>query len=306
MTVLPAFVDPHVHLRTPGQEYKEDLATGTAAAAAGGYCAILGMPNTDAGGRQPAGARVAVRARGGGLRDPDRLPAGHLRRPQGRAADRDARARRARRRRLHRRRPPGRARRPAAPRLPVRRAARPAAGAARGGPVAVARRARCTRAPSRPSSASAAIRRSPRRPWWRATCASPATRTAASTCSTSRRTSRSRRSPGRASVGVRVSAEASPHHLLLTDEAVRSLDANVKMNPPLAAEPDRQALIDAVRSGVVDCIATDHAPHAAEEKEQPFEQAPNGVTGLETAFAAHPHRPRRARRAAARDGRRRR
>ena len=67
---------------------------------------------------------------------------------------------------------------------------------------------------------------------------------------------------------------------------VRSLDGNVKMNPPLAAEADRQALIEAVRSGLVDCIATDHAPHAAEEKEQPFEQAPNGVTGLETAFAA--------------------
>ena len=129
-------------------------------------------------------------------------------------------------------------------------------------------------------------RRSPRRRWWRATCASPATRTAASTCSTSRRTSRSSELAWARSVGIRVSAEASPHHLLLTDEAVRSLDGNVKMNPPLAAEPDRQALIEAVRSGLVDCIATDHAPHAAEEKEQPFEQAPNGVTGLETAFAA--------------------
>jgi dihydroorotase len=86
--------------------------------------------------------------------------------------------------------------------------------------------------------------------------------------------------------GVQVTCEATPHHLLLTDEAVRGLDTNAKMNPPLRAEADRQALIEALRSGVVDCVATDHAPHAREEKEQPFEPAPMGVTGLETAFAA--------------------
>jgi dihydroorotase len=86
--------------------------------------------------------------------------------------------------------------------------------------------------------------------------------------------------------GTRVTCEASPHHLLLTDEAVRSLDSNMKMNPPLRAEDDRQALIEGLRSGTIDCVATDHAPHAREEKEEPFELAPMGVTGLETAFAA--------------------
>jgi len=86
--------------------------------------------------------------------------------------------------------------------------------------------------------------------------------------------------------GVQITAEATPHHLTLTDQAVMSLDSNFKMNPPLRSEDDRQALIEAVRSGVLDCIATDHAPHAREEKEQPFEMAPMGVTGLETAFAA--------------------
>ena len=86
--------------------------------------------------------------------------------------------------------------------------------------------------------------------------------------------------------GVQVTAEATPHHLLLTDEAVRSLDTHFKMNPPLRSEDDRQALIEGLRSGVLDCIATDHAPHSREEKEQPFELAPMGVTGLETAFAA--------------------
>jgi dihydroorotase len=85
--------------------------------------------------------------------------------------------------------------------------------------------------------------------------------------------------------GMRATAEATPHHLVLTDEAVRSLDANVKMNPPLRAECDRAALLDAVRDGTIEAVATDHAPHAAHEKEAPFEAAPFGVTGLETAFA---------------------
>jgi dihydroorotase len=86
--------------------------------------------------------------------------------------------------------------------------------------------------------------------------------------------------------GVMVTCEATPHHLTLTDEAVRSLDARFKMNPPLRAEDDRQALLDGLRDGTIDCVATDHAPHAAEEKEVPFEEAAWGVTGLETAFSA--------------------
>jgi dihydroorotase len=73
---------------------------------------------------------------------------------------------------------------------------------------------------------------------------------------------------------------------VLTEEAVRTLDPNVKMNPPLRAESDRLALLEALRDGTVECVATDHAPHAAHEKEVPFEAAPFGVTGLETAFAA--------------------
>jgi dihydroorotase len=86
--------------------------------------------------------------------------------------------------------------------------------------------------------------------------------------------------------GARVTGEACPHHLTLTDEAVRGLDTRMKMNPPLRSEDDRSALIEALRSGVIDCVATDHAPHARHEKEVPFEQAPMGTTGLETAFAA--------------------
>ncbi len=86
--------------------------------------------------------------------------------------------------------------------------------------------------------------------------------------------------------GGRVSGEVCPHHLTLTDDMVRTLDSRFKMNPPLRGEADRRALVDALRSGVIDCVATDHAPHAKHEKEVPFEQAPMGTTGLETAFAA--------------------
>jgi dihydroorotase len=119
--------------------------------------------------------------------------------------------------------------------------------------------------------------------------------------------------------GARVSAEATPHHLLLTERAVlgdaataqlatasarseatapgagseervvegrQELDTRAKMNPPLAGETDRQALVEGLRAGTIDCIATDHAPHAAAEKALPFVRAPMGTTGLETAFAA--------------------
>ena len=86
--------------------------------------------------------------------------------------------------------------------------------------------------------------------------------------------------------GVEVTAEVTPHHLCLTDDSVRTLDANVKMNPPLRSEEHRRALVEALRDGTISCIATDHAPHARHEKEAPFEEAPFGVTGLETAFAA--------------------
>jgi dihydroorotase len=86
--------------------------------------------------------------------------------------------------------------------------------------------------------------------------------------------------------GLAATAEVTPHHLCLTDEAVRSLDPNLKMNPPLRGEEDRAALIEALRDGTIQAVATDHAPHARHEKDVPFEEAPFGVTGLETAFAA--------------------
>jgi dihydroorotase len=84
--------------------------------------------------------------------------------------------------------------------------------------------------------------------------------------------------------GLHVTCEVAPHHFTLTDEAIGDYDTNAKMNPPLRAEMDRLAMIAGLMDGTVDCIATDHAPHAAHEKEQEFERAPNGITGLETAL----------------------
>ena len=84
--------------------------------------------------------------------------------------------------------------------------------------------------------------------------------------------------------GLQVTCEAAPHHFALTDEAVGDFDTNCKMNPPLRSEADRQALLVALMDGTVDCIATDHAPHARHEKEVEFERAPNGITGIETSL----------------------
>ena len=84
--------------------------------------------------------------------------------------------------------------------------------------------------------------------------------------------------------GIHVTAEVTPHHLLLTENDVPGDDANYKMNPPLRSTEDRDALLEGLLDGTIDCIATDHAPHAKEEKEQPMTKAPFGIVGSETAF----------------------
>lgn len=84
--------------------------------------------------------------------------------------------------------------------------------------------------------------------------------------------------------GINVTCEASPHHLLLSDQDILTDDANFKMNPPLRSETDRQALIAGLQDGTIDMIATDHAPHATEEKNQGFAKSAFGITGIETSF----------------------
>lgn len=85
--------------------------------------------------------------------------------------------------------------------------------------------------------------------------------------------------------GVRITAEATPHHIALTDDALATYDTNFKMNPPLRTETDRQELIAGLRDGTLDCISTDHAPHTDYEKDREFDYAPNGILGLETSLA---------------------
>ena len=88
-------------------------------------------------------------------------------------------------------------------------------------------------------------------------------------------------------MGLPVTAEASPHHLLLTDESLRGYDTNYKMNPPLRTAEDVAAVVAGVADGTIDCLATDHAPHLAEEKNVPMQEAAFGIVGLEVAFALY-------------------
>lgn len=284
LTAVPAFFDPHVHLRTPGREDEEDIETGTRAAAAGGFCGILAMANTEPPVDTP-GAIESLRER---ARTDASVPVGFLATvtrgmrgeeltDMGELADAGAVGfsddglplanARVMRRALQYQALAGRqiALHEEDPNLSGRGVMHEGAVAAALGMAGV------------PSvSESAMIARD---------CDLAAYEGARihvqhlSGCGSIDVVTLAKER------GIQVTCEATPHHLTLTDEAVRSLDARYKMNPPLRAERDRQALIAALRSGVIDCIATDHAPHSPEEKEVPFEQAAMGVTGLETAFA---------------------
>jgi dihydroorotase len=285
LVLAPAFVDPHVHLRTPGREDEETIASGTAAAAAGGYCAILAMPNTDPVVDSAATlnalvetAKLEARVPVGFLAAITRGQAGEELTEMGELADAGAVAF-------------SDDGVPVASAGLMRRAlqyasctGRPLAlhceepSLSRGGHVhegAVAAELGFAAYPS--VAESVMVERD------LALAANEEQPLHLLHLSAGESVAALRRARER---GVRATAEVTPHHLVLTDEAVRSLDANVKMNPPLRAERDRLALVDALRDGTIEAIATDHAPHARHEKEVPFEAAPFGVTGLETAFPA--------------------
>jgi dihydroorotase len=286
---LPAFVDPHVHLRTPGREDEEDIETGTRAAAAGGYCQILAMPNTDPV-VDSASIIQSLRER---AREEARIPTGFtaaVTRGQsgsdltemaelaeaGAAAFTDdglpVRSAGVMRQALQYQRLAGRT-----IALHEEDPALSGAGVMHEGPIS----ALLGMAGIPAVSESTMIARD---------CALAAYEDGRIHIQHISARESVEAIEAAKQACVKVTCEATPHHLCLTDEAVRSLDANFKMNPPLRSESDRQALIDALRSGTIDCVATDHAPHSREEKEQPFEVAPMGVTGLETAFAAlHTH-----------------
>ena len=281
--LFPAFFDPHVHLRTPGQEHKETLATGTAAAAAGGYCGIVAMPNTaptldsapllgalrDQAAREarvPVGFMPAITR---GLAGTDLTEMAELRDAGALGFTDDGRpvvAAGMLRRALQYQRLCGGilALHEEDPSLSGHGVMHEGAVSARLGMEGIPSISESTMVAR--DSALAAYEQG-RVHFQHLSCVESVEALAAWKAA-----------------GAQVSGEASPHHLTLTDEAVLSLDSRFKMNPPLRAEADRQALIAGLRDGTIECIATDHAPHARHEKEVPFEEAPMGVTGLETAF----------------------
>ncbi len=284
MRVFPAFFDPHVHLRTPGREDEEDVETGTRAAAAGGYCGILAMANTE----PPVDAPEALDS----LRERARLaasvPVGFLacvtRGMRGEELSDHAELRDAGAVGLSDDGLPVASARILRLALRYERLAGlqialheedPELSA--GGAMHEGRISAALGVPGIPSVAEATmIARD---------CALAAYEEARIHVQhLSARESVAAIAAAK-EAGVRVTCEVTPHHLTLTDEAVEGLDAAFKMNPPLRSAEDRQALVEALRSGLIDCVATDHAPHSQDEKELPFEEAAMGVTGLETAFA---------------------
>ncbi len=285
LRLMPAFFDPHVHLRTPGQEHKEDLDSGTRAGAAGGFAAVIAMPNTDpvldsapllrslrdAAAREariPVGFLPAITR---GLQGEQLTEMAELRQEGALGFSDDGKPVQSAgmlRKALQYQRLCG-----GVLALHEEDKTLSHGGAMHEGAVSAALGIAGipTVAESTMLARDAALAgyEGARVHFQHLSCVASVEAVADAKAR-----------------GWRVSAEVSPHHLLLTEQDVRGMDTRMKMHPPLATEADRLALIEGLRSGTIDCVATDHAPHARDEKEVPFEQAPMGSTGLETAFAA--------------------
>ena len=285
LVVAPGLIDIHVHLREPGQGYKETIASGTAAAAAGGFTSVCAMPNTIPVNDSPETTRwmlapernaairvfpIAAATRGsmgealteyGSLRaagavavtdDGKPILGDRIMRESLIAAARSG--------------------------LPVIQHAedtRLTAGCSmNAGPVAFRLGLRGMPVEAESSLVERDIRLLAGINDARAHLhvAHLSTKAALDAVRKARRN------------GLRVTCEVTPHHFVLNEEAVGDYNTDAKMNPPLRAESDRVAMIEGILDGSVDAIATDHAPHAAYEKEQEFERAPNGITGLESAL----------------------
>ena len=285
LVAAPGLIDIHVHLREPGQGYKETIATGTAAAAAGGFTAVAAMPNTIPVNDSPEITRwMQSPERGASVRV---FPiAAATRGSKGEAINdyaalRDAGA------------------------VAVTDDGHPIlkdsvmretlTAAARAGLTVIqhAEDTRMTQGASMnlgpvsfrlglrgmPAEAESNLVERDIRLLAELREAHPHLHVAhTSTAAAVAAVRQARRD------GLRVTCEAAPHHFLLTEEHVGLYNTHAKMNPPLRSAADRDAMIAALLDGVVDAIATDHAPHAQHEKEVEFEHAPNGITGLETAL----------------------
>ena len=284
LVVAPGFVDPHVHLCEPGWEHRETIRTGARAAAAGGYTAVCGMPDTDpvvddpasvgfivAEGRRAGGARVfPAAAVSAGCKGKQLTEFGEVV-DAGAVAVADA----------------GQA---VESSILMRLALQYAqsfdipvlvhcedADLARGGVMhegVVSTRLGLRGKPAVAEEIGVA----------RDLALAEATggRLHIQRVSTSAAVALIRRARER---GVRVTAEATPHHLLLTHDVLANYGTEYKVDPPLRTASDIEAVREALSDGSIDCIATDHAPRHYDEKEQAFDDAPFGVVGLETAFA---------------------
>jgi dihydroorotase len=286
LVVCPGFIDLHTHLREPGQEDKETIRTGTRAAAAGGFTAVCAMPNTDPV-NDHAGITRAVlekaKAEGAtrvypigaitrGSQGEELAEYGDLKEAGCVAVSDDGRP------------------------VTSARVMRRALEYARAFDLAVIDHC------EEPTLSEKAVMNEGPVATLLGLRGAPA---AAETIVVARDIELAALTGGRLHVahvsaagsveairrgkakGVRVTAEATPHHLLLTDQAVKDgeYDTATKMNPPLRSEADRQALLDGLRDGTLDCIATDHAPHTVDDKRVEFDLAAFGIVGLETAVA---------------------
>ncbi len=301
--VFPGFVDPHAHLRTPGYEYKEDLMSGSRAAAAGGYVTVIAMANTDPvvdsglvasaileqASRQAAVRIGQVGSVSKGQKGEELSEMRELAEAGVVAFSDDGKPVSDADLLLHALRY---SRGTGCPLLlhlenkslsldgvmhegkwSARLGLRGIPAACETGPLA--RDLELIRYASAEEGRLAASRGAAVRPdaplvHFQHLSAAGSARLIA----------------GAKHEGLPVTAEATPLHLCFTDERLTSFDQNLKVNPPIRSEADRDALVAALADGTIDCIGTDHAPHAPQEKEVPIEEALSGSTGLETAFAA--------------------